>query len=107
MPVTQPFQEEYTLALATSTTAAGVVLPAGAVTASPLSAYGGDSLLVFNGSAAVAHLSLNGTATTGNLPIPAGGSRLLTIGPLALTASVVLDSGAGTVYLSRGTGHTY
>ncbi|MEI9983513.1 MAG: hypothetical protein WDN69_10075 [Aliidongia sp.] len=64
-------------------------------------------LLAFNAGTAVAHLTFNGTATTANLPIPAGGSRLLTIGPMALTASVVLESGTGTVYLSRGTGHTY
>ncbi len=107
MSATQPFQEEYTLAIAAGTSAASIALPAGAVTASPLSAYAGDALLVFNASATVAHLSLNGTATGGNLPIPAGGSRLLTIGPLALTASIILDSGTGTVYLSRGTGHSY
>jgi hypothetical protein len=107
MPATQPFQEEYTLAVAASTSAASTALPAGAVTASPLAAYAGDALLVFNASSAVAHVSVNGTATATNLPIPAGGSRLLTIGPMALTASVVLDSGSGTVYLSRGTGHTY
>jgi hypothetical protein len=107
MSSTQAFQEEYTVTIAAGTAAASAALPAGAALSSPLTAYAGDALLVFNAGAAVAHLSLNGTATTGNLPIPPGGSRLLTIGPMALTASVILDSGTGTVYLSRGTGYSY
>jgi hypothetical protein len=107
MPATQAFQEDYTIPVAAGTAASTTALPAGAPLSPPLAAYGGDALLVFNAGAAIAHLSLNGPATTANLPIPPGGSRLLTIGPMALIASIILESGSGMVYLSRGTGHTY
>jgi hypothetical protein len=97
MAIQQAFQEAYTVPVAASTTAVSAALPAGE----------GDALLVFNAAASVAHLSLAGTATPGNFPIPPNGQRLLTVGFMPLTASVILDSGAGTVYLSRGNGTTY
>jgi hypothetical protein len=67
----------------------------------------GDSLLVFNASAAVAHVAFDKEAAVHHFPIPPGGSRLLDMGPMALSASVILDSGNGTVYLSRGNGVSY
>jgi hypothetical protein len=97
MAIQQAFQESYTVPVAAGTTATSVALPSAE----------GDALLIFNASASVAHLSLTGPATTGNLPIPPGGSRLITVGYLALTASVLIESGTGNVYLSRGNGSTY
>ncbi len=97
MAIQQAFQESYTVPVAAGTTAQSVSLPQSE----------GDAILIFNASASIAHMSLTGTATTSNLPIPAGGARLITVGYLAQTASVLLESGTGTVYLSRGNGTTY
>jgi len=97
MAIQQAFQESYTVPVAAGTSAQSVALPA----------CEGDALLVFNAAPSIAHLSVTGTASATSLPIPVGGSRLLTIGFLALAASVLIESGSGTVYLSRGNGTTY
>ena len=70
----------------------------------------GDTVLVFNASAAVAYVAFgNGaaTATTASFPVPAVASRLVNIGPVVNTAAVMLGTGAGNVYVSAGTGTAY
>jgi len=90
------FREDYTITMVSCAVSRCAALPAG-----------GISLLVFNASPSIVHISFHGDATVANFPIPPGGSRLLNIGPLDRTASVILDSGTGTAYLSRGDGETY
>jgi hypothetical protein len=97
MAIQQAFQESYTVPVTAGTAATSAALPGAE----------GDALLIYNAATSVAHLSLTATATTGSLPIPPGGTRLVTIGFLPLTASVLIESGTGTVYLSRGNGSTY
>jgi hypothetical protein len=71
----------------------------------------GPSLLVFNTTSSIAFLSLGAStsviATTGSLPVPAGAQLLLTVGATVAAAAVVLASGSGTVYLTRGSGSAY
>lgn len=71
----------------------------------------GPSLLVFNTTSSIAFLSLGAStsvnATTSSLPVPAGAQLLLTVGATVAAAAVVLASGSGTVYLTRGSGSAY
>lgn len=71
----------------------------------------GPSLLVFNSTSDTAFLRLGATttltATTSDLPIPAGASMLLSVGAAVTAAAVILSSGSGIVYLTRGSGSIY
>ncbi|MCB8880406.1 hypothetical protein ACELLULO517_09195 [Acidisoma cellulosilytica] len=71
----------------------------------------GPSLLVFNSTASIAFLRLGAStslsATTSDLPIPAGAQLLLTVAATVTAAAVLLSAGSGTVYLTRGSGSAY
>jgi hypothetical protein len=89
-----PFSPQSTVTVAAGTVAAGGAVPPS------------DAVLVFNASIAVAFVSFTGEAAAGT-PIPAGGSRLFAGAPSIRTASVILESGAGNVYLTTGSGTAY
>lgn len=95
----QPFQPSYTVSLAAGTSAITQALPAA-----------GTSVLVTNAAAdyTFVRLGIAGVlATASDIPVPAG-ARLLLHAPEPVTAiSVLLNSGAGTVFVSRGTGTAY
>lgn len=95
----QPFQPSYTVAITAGTTAVSQSL-----------AKGGSSVLLTNGASDYAFVRLGTTgvlATTSDIPVPAG-SRLLLHAPDTVTAiSVLLNSGSGIVFASRGTGTSY
>lgn len=95
----QPFQPSYTVAIAASTAPAGAVL-----------VPGGSSVLVTNGASDYVFVALGTVgvmATSGAMPVPAGG-RLLLHAPETVSAiSVMLNSGTGTVFVSRGSGTAY
>lgn len=95
----QPFQPSYTISLAASTDAAGKAMPAA-----------GSSVLVTNAASDYAFVRLGAfgvVATPTDIPVPAG-ARLLLHAPATVSAiSVLLNSGTGTVFVSRGTGTAY
>ena len=95
----QPFQPSYTVSLAASTTPAAQVLPAA-----------GTSVLVTNAAGDYVFVRLGAPgvlAAANDIPVPAGG-RLLLHAPETVSAiSVLLNSGTGTVFVSRGTGTAY
>jgi hypothetical protein len=94
------FSPEATVHIAAGTTSSAVTLVGS-----------GPSLLVFNSTGSIAFLSLGAStsvvATPNSLPVPAGIQVLLTVGATVTTAAVVLGSGSGTVYLTRGSGSAY
>lgn len=90
-----PFTPLATVTVAASTTAAQA-------TGLPPS----DSVLVFNATGAVAFVAFSGTATPASTPVPPGGRQLFA-GTLGKTASVILASGTGAVYLTAGNGTAY
>lgn len=94
------FHPEATASLAAGTTSAATAL-GGA----------GPSLLVYNATGGIAFLRLGATtaltATTGDLPVPPGSQIMLGIGATVTAAAVVLSTGSGTVYLTRGSGAAY
>jgi hypothetical protein len=94
------FSPEATVGVAASTTSTAVALGGT-----------GPSLLVFNGSNSTAFLSLGAstalTATTADLPVPAASQILLGIGATVNAAAVILDTGTGPVFLTRGSGSFY
>ncbi len=95
----QPFQPSYTLSITASTTAVGQILPPG-----------GTSVLVTNAGSDYVFVRLGApsqAATSNDTPVPAG-ARLLLHAPETVSAiSVLLNSGTGTVFVSRGTGTAY
>lgn len=95
----QPFQPSYTISLAASTTAISKPIPAA-----------GTSVLVTNAASDYTFVRLGSPgviATSTDIPVPAG-ARLLLHAPEPVNAiSVVLNSGTGTVFVSRGTGTAY
>lgn len=95
----QPFQPSYTISLAASTAATGKAIPAA-----------GSSVLVTNAASDYAFVRLGTSgvvATQTDVPVPAG-ARLLLHAPVTVSAiSVLLNSGTGTVFVSRGTGTAY
>lgn len=95
----QPFQPSYTISLSASTVATSANLSAG-----------GTSVLVTNAAADYAFVRLGSvgvSATPTDTPVPAG-ARLLLHAPEPVAAiSVVLNSGTGTVFVSRGSGTSY
>lgn len=95
----QPFQPSYTLSIAASTTAASQALPAG-----------GASVLVTNAANDYAFVRLgiaSQAATPNDTPVPAGARLLLHAPPTVSAISVLLNSGTGTVFVSRGIGTAY
>lgn len=102
MPIgsTQPFRPAGTVVVAAGTGSANTTL-----------SVGGEAVLVFNASAAVAFVrfgtDLTVTATVSDMPVPAGGRMLIHAGEYASTAAVLLSSGSGSVYFSRGNGTVY
>ncbi len=94
------FSPEATVGIAASTTSAAVALVGT-----------GPSLLVYNSSGSTAFLRLGATttltATTTDMPIPASSQVLLGIGATVSAAAVILTTGTGTVFLTRGSGSVY
>lgn len=95
----QPFQPSFTIAISAGTTSTASSVPPG-----------GSSILVTNAAADYAFVRL-GTpgvvATTSDLPIPAGARLLLNAPDYVTAVSVLLNSGNGTVFVSRGSGTAY
>ena len=95
----QPFQPSYTLSIAAGTTATSQVLPPA-----------GTSVLVTNAANDFVFVRLgvfSQAATPNDTPVPAG-ARLLLHAPETVSAiSLLLNSGTGTVFVSRGTGTAY
>jgi hypothetical protein len=94
------FSPEATVSVAASTTSISVLLGGT-----------GPSLLVYNGSNSTAFLSLGATkaltATAAAMPVPAGSQMLLGIGATVSAAAVILTTGTGQVFLTRGSGSFY
>lgn len=97
---TQPFRPAGSVAVAASTTASNAAL-----------AGGGQAVLVYNASTAIAFFRLGGasalTATIADTPVPPGGRMLVDAGPFVTNAAVVLSTGTGTVYFTLGDGDVY
>jgi hypothetical protein len=96
----QPFRPAGTLTVAASTANARGALVGG-----------GNSVLVFNSTTSVAFVRFGTdstvTATAADTPIPPGLRMLVDAGPFIQQAAVLLASGTGNVYFSRGDGTTY
>jgi hypothetical protein len=94
------FSPEATVSVAASTTSTAVALGGT-----------GPSLLVYNGSTSTAFLSLGATtvltATNGDMPVPAASQMLLGIGATVSAAAIILQTGTGEVFLTRGSGSFY
>jgi hypothetical protein len=92
--------------------------PAGTVTISAGSsstraslAGAGEAVLVTNTASGTAFIRF-GTdnsvvASAADMPVPAGARLLLHAGNFASTVAVVLNSGSGSVYVTRGDGTVY
>jgi hypothetical protein len=97
---TQPFRPSVTATISASTTAAYASIVGH-----------GEAVLVTNTTGAVAFIRFGTnntvTATNTDMPVPANGRLLLHCGSVASTTSVILTSGSGTVYVSRGDGTVY
>ncbi len=93
----QPFRPAGTASVIAGTSAATVSLPSG-----------GDLLLVTNAAGTIAFVRLGSdltvTATTADLPILPGSRVLLGVNSLISTAAVLLASGSGSVFFTRGDG---
>ncbi|HQT66028.1 MAG: hypothetical protein B7Z78_06300 [Rhodospirillales bacterium 20-60-12] len=96
----QPFRPAGTVMLAAFTTAGVVTLP-----------KGGSTVIIFNNAVVTAFVrfgSVSGlVATLSDMPVPPGDRLMLDVGALVNNASVVLASGTGNVYFSRGDGSVY
>jgi hypothetical protein len=104
------FYPQGTVNIAATTTSANVVLPVGRLTIFQMGE--GDSVLVYNSTAAIAFVEFGGDNTVAasvltSLPIPPGFSRMLGVGSVATYAAAMLSTGTGVVYFSRGKGHQY
>ena len=97
---TQPFRPAGTAGAAASTTAANVALVGG-----------GQAVLVYNASASVAFFRLGGASAlsvgSSDTPVPPGSRMLVDAGPFVTNAAVMLSTGSGTVYFTRGDGDSY
>lgn len=95
----QPFQPAYTLAISAAVTPAAKTLN-----------QGGSSVLITNGAADYAFVRLGAAgvvATSSDIPVPAGGRLLLHAPDTVSAVSIMLNSGTGTVFVSRGSGTAY
>ncbi len=97
---TQPFRPAGSVGVAASTTLVNAAL-----------AGGGQAVLVYNASAAVAFFRLGGatglTVGAADTPVPPGGRMLVDAGPFVTNVAVLLSTGTGTVYFTRGDGDVY
>ncbi|MGE4482018.1 hypothetical protein [Acidocella sp.] len=97
---TQPFRPAGTVGVAASTSAANAALVGG-----------GQAVLVYNASSAVAFFRLGGasalSAGVSDTPVPPGGRMLVDAGPFVTNAAVLLSTGTGMVYFTRGDGDNY
>lgn len=97
---TQPFRATGTTAVAAGTSAAVGTL-----------ANEGEAALAYNsaGSVAFVRFGTDNTVVAKNTdtPVPPGARMLMHVGNLARTVSVLLASGSGTVYVTRGDGTVY
>lgn len=67
----------------------------------------GDCLRVFNNTTAVAFLKYGigaQTATTANIAIAPGAVEVIAVGDATDTVAVILSTGTGSVYLTKGSG---
>lgn len=68
-------------------------------------------MLIYNSAAATAFIRFGMNASTvstaSDTPIPAGARMLIHAGEFAKTVAVLLASGSGDVYFSRGQGTVY
>src|SRR3954447_3752783 len=89
--------------------------PSGTVTlaalATPVNALltgAGESALVYNATGAIAFVrfgaDLTVSAALTDFPVPAGGTRMITCGSVVQSVAVILSSGTGSIYVSRGAG---
>jgi hypothetical protein len=98
----QPFQtatNASTVTIAATTTVATAALPGN-----------GESVLVYNASAAIAFVRVGGSATTAtvnDVPVPPGARMLMQCGAYASLVAVLLSTGTGNVLFVRGSGTTY
>jgi hypothetical protein len=92
-----PFRPTGTASLNTTTTSANVQL-----------AGGGDTVVVTNLTASVAYIRFGGdasvTATSADMPVLPNSRAVLSINSLITYAAALLNSGSGTVLLTRGDG---
>jgi len=101
MGSTQPFRPSGTAVLAAGIGSANVPLVGG-----------GDAVLIYNSSAAVAYVRF-GTAPSvaanaADTPIPPGARMLMHLGgPFVTIAAALLAAGSGTVFFTRGDGTVY
>lgn len=98
---TQPFRPAGTAQVAAGTSSSNVLLNGG-----------GESVLVYNSSSAVAFVRFGvGSslqATSQDVPVPPGTRVLLHVGgPFVTTGAAMLSVGTGTVYFTRGDGTVY
>lgn len=97
---TQAFRPAGTVAAQASTTATNIDLSGG-----------GQTVLVYNASTATAFFRLGGasalTVNETDTPVPAGARMMVDGGPFVTNAAVLLESGSGTVYFTRGDGDMY
>lgn len=98
---TQPFRPAGTAQLAASTTSSNVLLNGG-----------GEAVLVYNASSAVAFIQFGvGSslqATSQDMPVPPGTRMLVHVGgPFVTAAAAALSAGTGIVYFTRGDGTVY
>ena len=93
----QPFRPAGTASLAAGIASSVVTL-----------AGGGDSLLVTNATSSVAFIRLgssaNVVATATDMPVLPGSRVLLGINPLITTVAVMLATGSGSLFFTRGDG---
>ena len=97
---TQPFRPAGTVSVTASTTAQSVALVGG-----------GNAVLIYNATNAVAFFRLGGatglSVTLNDTPLPPGGRMLVGSGPFVSNAEVILSTGTGMVYFTLGDGDTY
>jgi hypothetical protein len=97
---TQPFRPAGTAMIVAGTGAANAAMTGA-----------GEAVLVMNSTSGVAFIRFGTdssvTATTADTPVPPNARMLMHCGEIASTVSVVLGSGSGNVYVTRGDGTVY
>lgn len=72
---------------------------------------GGQTVLVYNASTSAAFFRLGGasalTVSETDTPVPPGMRMMVDGGPFVTNAAVLLESGSGAVYFTRGDGDMY
>lgn len=98
---TQPFRVVGTATIAPSTTSAQATMPTA-----------GEAVLIYNASTALIFVRFGGdstvVATSTDMPIPNGATRLIHCGLAATNIAVVsVGASSGNAYVSRGDGSVY